>query len=72
LSNASLQGLGAWLVDLAHIQHQGREPYHYYGEASKPDLLIETAMRWGLEVETIKAAITEQRKPKQRKKRSIP
>jgi ParB family chromosome partitioning protein len=59
VSTATLQQLGAWLVELALIHHRDRIPFSYYGEASKPDPLLETASRWGVDIEAIKAAVTE-------------
>jgi hypothetical protein len=57
VNNASLQELGCWLVELAHIDQRDRAPYSYYGETPKPDPLFETASRWGIDVEAIKAAV---------------
>lgn len=62
VSNASLQQLGAWLVDLSLIDHRDHAPYCYYSDGAKPDPLFETATRWGLDVEAIRAAVTEQPK----------
>jgi hypothetical protein len=59
VNKASLQELGAWLVELALIHHGDHAPYSYYGDGPKPDPLLETAMRWGLEIEAIKAAAAE-------------
>jgi ParB family transcriptional regulator, chromosome partitioning protein len=70
VNKASLQELGAWLVELALIHHRDRSPYSYYGETPKPDPLYETATRWGLDVEAIKASVTEQPKAKRRRKES--
>jgi len=67
LSNASLQQLGAWLVELALIHHRDHAPYAYYGDSKKPDSLFETATRWGLDVEVIKAAVVEPVKPNRTK-----
>jgi hypothetical protein len=68
VNKASIQELGAWLVELALIQHRDRTPYSYYGEAPKPDPLFETATRWGLDVEAIKTSVTKQPKPKRKAK----
>jgi hypothetical protein len=68
VSTATIQQLGAWLVELALIHHRDRTPYSYYGESPKPDPLFETASRWGIDVEGIKAAVTEQPKPKRKAK----
>jgi ParB family transcriptional regulator, chromosome partitioning protein len=59
VSTATLQQLSAWLVELALIPHRDRTPFSYYGEGPKPDPLFETATRWRLDVEAIKAAVTE-------------
>lgn len=59
VNEASLQQLRAWLVDLALMDHRDRTPYSYHGDGPKPDPLFETATRWGLDVESIKAAATE-------------
>jgi ParB family transcriptional regulator, chromosome partitioning protein len=58
VTKASLQELSAWLIELALI-HRDHTPYCYYGDGPKPDPLFETATRWGLDVEAIKAAVTE-------------
>lgn len=62
VSAASLQQLGAWLVELALIQHRDYAPYSYSGDAPKPDPLFEAARRWGLNVEAISAVVTERPK----------
>jgi hypothetical protein len=59
VNNASLQELGAWLVELALIGSRDHAPYSYYSDGPKPDPLFETASRWGIDVEAIKAAVTE-------------
>ncbi|HTV53970.1 MAG TPA: hypothetical protein VMI06_03560 [Terriglobia bacterium] len=59
VNNASLPELGAWLVELSLIDHRDRVPYSYYGDGPNPDPLFETAIRWGLDVDVIKAAVTE-------------
>ncbi len=64
MSNASGQQLGAWLVEIALIQHRDHTPYSYYGDIAKPDPLFHTAARWRLDVEAIKAGVTDQPKPK--------
>ncbi|HEX5432865.1 MAG TPA: hypothetical protein VFY05_01400, partial [Candidatus Angelobacter sp.] len=58
VSKASFQELGAWLVELALMDHRGHTPYSYYGDGPKPDPLFETAARWGLDVEAIRATAT--------------
>lgn len=62
LTKASLQKLGAWLVELALISYRDHAPHCYYSEGPKPDPLFETAARWGLNAEVIKAAVTDQTK----------
>jgi ParB family chromosome partitioning protein len=57
VSTATVQQVGAWLVELALVQHRDQTPYSYYGESPKPDPLFETASRWGTDVEAIKAAV---------------
>jgi ParB family chromosome partitioning protein len=59
VSKASLQQLGAWLIELTLIHDRDRTPYSYYADSRHPDPLFETAARWGLDVEAIKAAVTE-------------
>lgn len=59
VSKASLQELRAWLVELALIGCRDHGPHCYYSDGPKPDPLIETATRWGLDVEAIKAAARE-------------
>ena len=68
VSTATLQQLGAWLVGLVLIHYREHAPYCYYGDGPKPDPLFETATRWGLDVEAIKASVTEQPKPKRSQK----
>ncbi len=70
VNKASLQELGAWLVELAMIGHRDHAPYSYYGDAPKPDPLFETASRWGLNVEAIKASVTERRRQNRSRKDS--
>lgn len=62
LADADLKQIGAWLIDLALIHHRDHAPYSYCGDGPKPDPLFETAARWGLDLEAIKAAVTEQKK----------
>jgi hypothetical protein len=64
VSNASGQQLGAWLVEIALIQRRDHTPYSYYGDTAKPDPLFDTATRWGLDIESIKAAVSEPAKPR--------
>ncbi len=68
MSNVSRQQLGAWLVEIALIQRRDHTPYSYYGDTAKPDPLFETAARWRLDVEAIKAANTENPKPLRKRK----
>ncbi len=68
VNKASLQQLGAWLVELALMDHRDRTPYSYYGDGPKPDPLFETATRWGLDVEAIKAAVSKPAKPARTKR----
>jgi ParB family transcriptional regulator, chromosome partitioning protein len=70
INKASLQELGTWLVELALIHHRDHTPYYYYGDGPKPDPLFETATRWGLHVEAIKASITEHLKAKRSGKKA--
>lgn len=70
VNKASLQELSAWLVELALIGYRDHAPYCYYGDGPKPDPLFETATRWGLDVEAIKASVTDQPKTKRRRKAS--
>ncbi|MGH9353746.1 MAG: hypothetical protein ACRD2G_16560 [Terriglobia bacterium] len=70
VSRASLQQLGAWFVELALMDHRDRMPYSYYGHSPNPDPLFETATRWGLDVESIKACVTGQPRTKGHRKDS--
>lgn len=63
MNNASLQRLGAWPLELALMEHRDRTAHSYYGDGPKPDPLFETAARWGLDVEVIKAVASELSKP---------
>ncbi|HEV2500705.1 MAG TPA: hypothetical protein VGY31_14100 [Terriglobia bacterium] len=62
VNKASLQQLGAWLLELALMDHQDHAPSCYYSDGPRPDPLFETATRWGLDVESIKAAVSESAK----------
>ncbi|MDE3179484.1 MAG: hypothetical protein KGM47_07455, partial [Acidobacteriota bacterium] len=71
VSKASVQEMGAWLVELALTDHRDRAPYSCYGDGSRPDPLFATAARWGLDVESIKASVTDQLRTKRSKKDSV-
>jgi len=58
VNQASLQQLGAWLIALTLIHHRDHTPYSYYSDTAKPGPLFDTATRWGLDPESIKAAVT--------------
>lgn len=71
MSKASLQQMGAWLIELALIEHRERTPYSFYGDGAKPDPLFQTATRWGLDVEAIKAASASSRNPTARSRSDV-
>lgn len=68
VNKASLQQLGAWLIELTLLHHRDHTPYSYV-DGPKPDPLFEMAARWGLDVEAIKAAVSEQSKPTRTKQK---
>jgi ParB family transcriptional regulator, chromosome partitioning protein len=68
VNKASLQELGAWLVELALVHYRDHPPYCYYEDGPKPDPLFETATRWGLDIEAIKANIADQPRAKRTRK----
>jgi hypothetical protein len=70
VNKATSQELGAWLVELGLIGHRDHAPYCYYEDSSKLDPLFETTARWGLDVEAIKASVTDQPKAKRSRKNS--
>jgi hypothetical protein len=70
VNRATLQELGAWLVELGLIGHRDHAPYCYYGDGPKPDPLFGTATRWGLDIEAIEASVTELAKTKRSRKNS--
>lgn len=71
VNKASEQELGAWLIELAVVQHRAQGPYSQCGDSPKPDPLFEIATRWGLDVESITAAVAEQPKPKRKTQKHI-
>ncbi|MGH9327277.1 MAG: hypothetical protein ACRD2B_11435, partial [Terriglobia bacterium] len=58
VGDADLKQLGVWLVELALVHCRDHTSYYYYGDGLKPDPLFETATRWGIDVEAIKAVVT--------------
>lgn len=69
---ADLKQLGAWLLELALIQHRDHAPYSYAGDKTVRDPLFETARRWGVDVKSVCCAVRSKLNPAQQRKTEKP
>ncbi|HEV2418025.1 MAG TPA: hypothetical protein VGX94_09480 [Terriglobia bacterium] len=69
---ADLKQLGAWLLELALIQHRDHAPYSYAGDKTARDPLFETATRWGVNAKAVCSAVEAKSKPAQKKQTTKP
>lgn len=72
VAKADLKQLGAWLLELALIQHRDHAPYSYTGDRTVRDPLFDMARRWGVDVKGVCAALETTPKPVQPKKAAKP
>ncbi|MGH9773144.1 MAG: hypothetical protein ACRD4Q_15840, partial [Candidatus Acidiferrales bacterium] len=72
VAKADLKQLGAWLLELALIQHRDHAPYSYAGDKTVRDPLMETAKRWAVNTTLASAAVDGPSKPAQLKKATKP
>lgn len=68
VAKADLKQLGAWLLELALIQHGDHTPYSWAGDKTVRDPLVETARRWGVDLKSICSALEDKPKSAQSKK----
>ncbi|MGH9402315.1 MAG: hypothetical protein ACRD2P_09425, partial [Terriglobia bacterium] len=72
VAKADLKQLGAWLLELALIQHRDHAPYSYAGDKTVRDSLLETAKRWGVDAKAVCSAVETKSKPAQKKQTTKP
>lgn len=72
VAKADLKQLGAWLLELALVQHRDHAPYSYAGEKTVRDPLLETARRWEVDVKAVCSAVENKSKPAQPNKAAKP
>jgi hypothetical protein len=72
VAKADLKQLGAWLLELALIQHRDHAPYSYAGDKTVRDPLLETAQRWGVDVKAVCTELETKSKPAQPDKAAKP
>ncbi|MGH9353744.1 MAG: hypothetical protein ACRD2G_16550, partial [Terriglobia bacterium] len=72
VAKADLKQLGAWLLELALIQHRDHAPYSYAGDKTVRDPLFETAKRWGVDTKAVCSTVETESKPAQKKQTTKP
>ncbi|HEX5483315.1 MAG TPA: hypothetical protein VFZ08_11890 [Terriglobia bacterium] len=72
VAKADLKQLGAWLLELALIQHRDHAPYSYAGDKTMSDPLFETARRWRVDAKSVCPAAGNKSNPAQQRKTEKP